>query len=100
MRISDWSSDVCSSDLNLGTASKTDNLESGRGWRNSQCRGEIRRYWEEHRWRRRPSGPALTLRRESVGRKRIKIPGKSRRKRIGLGGWGSEEIGKTQGRTK
>jgi hypothetical protein len=44
-------------------------LESGRGWWNSQCRGEIRRYWEEHRWRRRPSGPVLTLRRESVGSK-------------------------------
>ncbi len=29
-------------------------LEYRRGRRNSQCRGEIRRDWEEHRWRRRP----------------------------------------------
>ena len=46
-----------------------DGLEFGRGEWNSQCRGEIRRYWEEHRWRRRLSGPVLTLRRESVGSK-------------------------------
>ena len=37
--------------------SKTGRLESGRGEWNSQCRGEIRRYWEEHQWRRRLSGP-------------------------------------------
>ena len=46
-------------------APDTGGLESGRGRRNSQCSGEMRRYWEEHRWRRRPSGPRLTLRRES-----------------------------------
>ena len=45
----------------------TPRLESGRGGRNSQCSGGMRRYWEEHRWRRRPSGPRLTLRRESWG---------------------------------
>src|SRR3954451_24885762 len=55
--------------LNLGTALETVGLEFGRGEWNSQCRGEIRRYWEEHRWRRRLSGPILTLRRESVGSK-------------------------------
>src|SRR3954462_12960034 len=55
--------------LNLGTAFDTVWLEFGRGEWNSQCRGEIRRYWEEHRWRRRLSGPILTLRRESVGSK-------------------------------
>ena len=43
----------------------TDRLESGRGRRNSKCSGGMRRYLEEHRWRRRPSGPRLTLRRES-----------------------------------
>ena len=48
-------------------APETGRLESGRGRRNSQCSGEMRRYWEEHRWRRRPSGPRLTLRRESWG---------------------------------
>ncbi len=37
--------------LNLGTALDTAWLECGRGSWNSQCRGEIRRYWEEHRWR-------------------------------------------------
>ena len=45
----------------------TTGLESGRGGWNSQCSGGMRRYWEEHRWRRRPSGPRLTLRRESWG---------------------------------
>ena len=40
-------------------------LESGRGRWNSKCSGGMRRYLEEHRWRRRPSGPRLTLRRES-----------------------------------
>ena len=44
---------------------RTGGLECGRGRWNSQCSGEMRRYWEEHRWRRRPSGPPLTLRRES-----------------------------------
>lgn len=47
------------------SAPDTGGLESGRGRRNSQCSGGMRRYWEEHRWRRRPSGPRLTLRRES-----------------------------------
>src|SRR5207247_6249410 len=42
-------------------------LESGRGVWNSRCSGEMRRYREEHPWRRRLSGTVLTLRRESVG---------------------------------
>ena len=46
-------------------APDTGGLESGRGRRNSKCSGGMRRYLEEHRWRRRPSGPRLTLRRES-----------------------------------
>ena len=54
---------------NLGAqpraALDTGRLESGRGRRNSRCSGGMRRYREEHRWRRRPSGPRLTLRRES-----------------------------------
>ena len=37
---------------------------------NSQCSGEMRRYWEEHQWRRRLSGLCLTLRCESQGSKR------------------------------
>src|SRR3546814_3517614 len=76
MRISDWSSDVCSSDLalqvrgespglNPGIAFKTASLESRRGEWNSECRGEIRRYSEEHQWRRRLTGLVLTLRCES-----------------------------------
>ena len=48
-------------------ASRTGGLESGRGRRNTRCSGEMRRYRVEHRWRRRPSGPRLTLRRESWG---------------------------------
>jgi hypothetical protein len=39
------------------SASGTGGLEYGRGKWNSQCSGEMRRYWEEHRWRRRLSGP-------------------------------------------
>ena len=44
---------------------RTGGLECGRGRWNSQCSGEMRRYWEEHRWRRQSSGPTLTLRCES-----------------------------------
>ena len=48
-------------------APDTAGLESRRGSRNSRCSGGMRRYREEHRWRRRASGRALTLRRESRG---------------------------------
>ena len=58
------------SPLNGETAGNTDRIESRKGERNSRCRGEIRRYREEHRWRRRLSGLELTLRLESVGSKR------------------------------
>ncbi len=44
-------------------------LESGRGEWNSWCSGEMRRYLEEHQWRRQLAGTVLTLRRESVGSK-------------------------------
>ena len=44
---------------------RTGGLEFGRGRRNSRCSGGMRRYREEHRWRRQPAGPKLTLRRES-----------------------------------
>ncbi len=54
---------------NPGTALGTVRLECGRGRRNSWCSGEMRRYQEEHRRRRRPAGPRLTLRLESVGSK-------------------------------
>ena len=47
--------------------SRTGALECGRGERNSGCSGGMRRYSEEHRWRRQLSGPSLTLRRESRG---------------------------------
>ena len=42
-------------------------LGSGRGGWNTRCSGGMRRYRVEHRWRRRPSGPRPTLRRESWG---------------------------------
>jgi hypothetical protein len=48
-------------------AFETAELEYGRGRRNSTCSGEMRRYVEEHQWRRQSSGPLLTLRSESVG---------------------------------
>jgi hypothetical protein len=38
--------------LNLGTAFVTARLECGRGGWNSACSSEMRRYAEEHRWRR------------------------------------------------
>ena len=46
-------------------APRTARLGSGRGGWNARCSGGMRRYRAEHRWRRRPSGPAPTLRRES-----------------------------------
>ncbi len=56
--------------LNRVSAFETAFLECGRGVGNSQCSGEMRRYWEECRWRRRDTGLALTLKRESVGSER------------------------------
>ena len=56
-------------ELNSGTAFNTVSLEVERGKWNSECRGEIRRYSEEHQWRRRLTGSILTLRCESVGSK-------------------------------
>ena len=50
-------------------ALRTGELECRRGKRNSWCSGEMRRYQEEHQWRRRLSGLLLTLRYESVGSK-------------------------------
>ncbi len=44
-------------------------LEYRRGRWNSMCSGEMRRYMEEHQWRRRSTGLLLTLRHESVGSK-------------------------------
>jgi hypothetical protein len=59
--------DSVSSRLNLERSIDTAWLEGGRGARNSRCSGEMRRYLEEHQWRKRCSGPSLTLRLESVG---------------------------------
>ena len=42
--------------LNRGTSHETGKLEYRRGEWNSRCSGEMRRYREEHRWRRRPPG--------------------------------------------
>ena len=44
--------------LKGGSAQETAGLEYRRGKRNSQCSGEMRRYWEEHQWRRRLAGLA------------------------------------------
>jgi hypothetical protein len=52
-------------ELNSIKAVETTELECDRGKGNSQCSGEMRRYWEEHRWRKRLAGSALTLRDES-----------------------------------
>ncbi|MCL8211750.1 hypothetical protein LD125_00215 [Mesoplasma sp. JKS002658] len=53
----------------LWFALKTIRLECDRGKRNSMCSGEMRRYMEEHLWRKRFTGSLLTLRHESVGSK-------------------------------
>lgn len=53
----------------LRFALKTVLLECKRGKRNSVCSGEMRRYMEEHLWRKRLTGLLLTLRHESVGSK-------------------------------
>ena len=47
------------------SASKTILLEYSRGKGNFQCSSEIRRYWKEHRWRKRFTRLILTLRNES-----------------------------------
>ena len=51
-------------------ALETGQLECGRGHGNSRCSGEMRRYLEEHQWRKRVTGPQLTLRNESQGSER------------------------------
>ena len=56
-------------ELNFCSALDTCKLEFGRGKGNSWCSGEMRRYQEEHRWRKRFTGPRLTLRNESRGSK-------------------------------
>lgn len=53
--------------LNCERAGDTGRLEYCRGDWNSWCSGEMRRYQEEHRWRRQVSGQLLTLRSESMG---------------------------------
>ena len=62
-------------------------LESGRGEWNSRCSGEMRRYREEHPWRRQlwDGTDAETRKR---GANRIRYPGSPRRKRwmLGVGG--------------
>ena len=50
-------------------ALETGRLECGRGKWNSMCSGKMRRYMEEHQWRRRFTRPILTLSHESVGSK-------------------------------
>ena len=53
----------------LSYALETGGLECRRGRWNSMCSGKMRRYMEEHQWRRRSPGLQLTLKHESVGSK-------------------------------
>ncbi|KAF1855036.1 hypothetical protein Lal_00011149 [Lupinus albus] len=76
--------------LNLGTASKTTELEYGRGWWNFLCSGEMRRYRKEHQWRRRPPGLILTLSGEANAISRP--PGEYGRKRW-IGAFGNSDTG-------
>ncbi len=50
-------------------ALETGRLEGRRRQWKSKCSGKMRRYMEEHQWRRRPPGLLLTLRHESKGSK-------------------------------
>ena len=52
---------------NPDSAFETGFLEWMRGRWNSWCSGGMRRYQEEHQWRRQSTGITLTLRYESVG---------------------------------
>ena len=61
----------------LQFALETVKLELQRGQWNSQCSGGMRRYQEEHQWRRRLTGYILTLMNESVGSKQDQIPQQS-----------------------
>ena len=56
--------------LNVEGAWETAVLEDWRGDWNSWSSSEMRRYQEEHQWRRRVSGQFLTLRHEGQGIKR------------------------------
>ena len=47
--------------LNWEAARETRELEDSIGEWNSRCSGDMRRYREEHQWRKRLSGPVLTL---------------------------------------
>ena len=58
-----------------------------------QCSGEMRRYLEEHQWRRRLSGRELTLNHESVGSEGIRYPCSPRRKRCTLSFGGFDPFG-------
>ncbi len=64
-RVGGLSSGISNPRAQPPAGSRTGRLEFGRGRRNSRCSGGMRRYREEHRWRRQPAGPQLTLRRES-----------------------------------
>ena len=66
-RVGGLSSGISNPRAQPPAGSRTGRLEFGRGRRNSRCSGGMRRYREEHRWRRQSSGPRLTLRRESWG---------------------------------
>src|SRR2546426_6528276 len=79
--------------LNRGRTHETGKLEYRRGGWNSRCSGEMRRYREEHLWRRRPPGRILTLIRESGGANRIRYPGSPRCKRWALGVRGIDPLG-------
>ena len=58
--------DCESSELNFENAVlDTQKLEFDRGRGNSRWSGEMRRYREEHRWRKRSTGSILTLMDES-----------------------------------
>ena len=57
-RVGGWPSGISKPGAQPPAGSRTGRLEFGRGRWNSQCSGEMRRYWEEHRWRRQSSGPS------------------------------------------
>ena len=55
-RVGGASSRLSKAEAQPRCADETGELEKQRGKQNSWCSGEMRRYWEEHRWRRRLAG--------------------------------------------
>ena len=66
-RVGGLSSGISNPRAQPPAGSRTGRLEFGRGRRNSRCSGGMRRYREEHRWRRQSSGPSTDAEARKLG---------------------------------